>query len=61
MKQMAGKEAVAYSLARGKAGAVTVESGEVVACCALWRKREGDGSHLHSGCSGTKRKHRNRC
>ena len=29
---LAGEEAVAYSLARGKAAAVTRESGEVVAC-----------------------------
>ena len=36
----AGEEAVAYSLARGKAAAVTRESGEVEACS---REREGEG------------------
>ena len=38
---LAGEEAVAYSLARGKAAAVTRESGEVAACSlARERRRE---------------------
>ena len=46
---MAGEEAAAYSLARGKAAAVTRESGEVAACSlARERSSEGDGSRLHT-------------
>ena len=36
---LAGEEAVAYSLVRGKAAAVTLESGEVAARGALWREQ----------------------
>ena len=44
-----GEEAVAYSLARGKAAAVTRESGEVAACSlARERRRPDDGTHLHA-------------
>ena len=44
---LAGKEAVSYSLARGKAAAVTRESGEIAAYSLLP--------------AGTEGKHRNRC
>ena len=46
---LAGEEAVSYSLARGKATAVTRESGEVAS------------NLLHLGRAGTEGKHRNRC
>ena len=36
---LAGEEAVAYSLARGKAAAVTQESGEVAACSLAHERR----------------------
>ena len=43
---LAGVEAVAYSLARGKAAAATRESGEVAACSLARERRLPDGSHL---------------
>ena len=42
---LAGEEAVSYSLARGKAAAVTRESGEVLGSGVL----SGAGSLLHLG------------
>ena len=48
---LAGEEAVAYSLARGKAAAVTRESGEV-AVCSLARERRRQQS-LPLGPRGT--------
>ena len=55
---LAGEEAVAYSQARGKAAAVTRESGEVAACSlARERRRQPLGPRR----AGTERKHRNRC
>ena len=53
---LAGEEAVSYSLARGKAAAVTRESGEIAAyslaraVSCTWACR-----------AGTEGKHRNRC
>ena len=47
---LAGEEAVSYSLARGKAAAVTRESGEIAACSlAPWH---GASSLLHLGGPG---------
>ena len=41
---LAGEEAVSYSLARGKAAAVTRESGEIAAySLAPWREQLGRG------------------
>ena len=48
---LAGEEAVAYSLARGKAAAVTRENGEVAAC-SLARERRRQQS-LALGPRGT--------
>ena len=59
---LAGEEAVSYSLARGKAAAVTRESGEIAAySLAPWREQS---LILHLGRAvpaGTEGKHRNRC
>ena len=43
---LAGKEAVAYSLARGKAAEIARESGEVAACSLARERKRPDGSHL---------------
>ena len=40
---------LSLSLARGKAAAVTRESGEVVACSLARERRQPDGSHLQLG------------
>ena len=55
---LAGEEAVSYSLARGKAAAVTRESGEIAAySLAPWRE-QSLAAVLPAGTEG---KHRNRC
>ena len=54
---LAGEEAVSYSLARGKAAAVTRQSGEIAAySLAPWREQS-----LALGRPGTEGKHRNHC
>ena len=58
---LAGEKAVSYSLARGKAAAVTRESGEITTySLAPWREQS-----LALGPAvlpaGTEGKHRNRC
>ena len=62
---LAGEEAVSYSLARGKAAAVTRESGEIAAySLAPWREQSLALADLgRAACrdSGTEGKHRNRC
>ena len=61
--QNTGVVSGSYSLARGKAAAVTRESGEVAACSLAPEIKRPDGSHLHAagpGWAGTE-KHRNRC
>ena len=56
---LAGEEAVSYSLARGKAAAVTRESGEIAAySLAPWREQSCTWAVLPAGTEG---KHRNRC
>ena len=46
---LAGEEAVAYSLARGKAAAVTRESGEVAACSLARERRRQQSRSLALG------------
>ena len=47
---LAGEEAVSYSLARGKAAAVTRESGEIAAySLAPWREHAVSCMHLQLG------------
>ena len=58
---LAGEEAVAYSLARGKAAAVTRESGEVAACSLARERRRQQSLSLGPRRAWTERKHRNRC
>ena len=58
---LAGEEAVAYSLARGKAATVTRESGEVAACSLARERRHYQSLSLGPRRAGTERKHRNRC
>ena len=58
---LAGEEAVAYSLARGKAAAVTRESGEVVTCSLARERRRQQSLSLGPRRAGTERKQRNRC
>ena len=56
---LAGEEAVSYSLARGKAAAVTRESGEIAAYSgAMARAVSCTWAVLPAGTEG---KHRNRC
>ena len=61
---LAGEEAVSYSLARGKAAAVTRESGEIAAySLAPWREQSlalAAWAVLRWP-AGTEGKHRNRC
>ena len=57
---LAGEEAISYSLARGKAAAVTRESGEVAAY-SLARAVSCTRAVPRSSSSGTEGKHRNRC
>ena len=54
---LAGEEAVSYSLARGKAAAVTRESEEV----AAYSLARAVSCTWAPGRAGTERKHRNRC
>ena len=62
---LAGEEAVSYSLARGKAAAVTRESGEIAAySLAPWREQSlalNLGMLGRAAPAGTEGKHRNRC
>ena len=59
---LAGEEAVSYSLARGKAAAVTRESGEVAAySLAPWREQSLALNLGRAASAGTEGKHRNRC
>ena len=55
---LAGEEAVLYSLARGKAAAVTRESGEVAAYSLA---QQSLALALGPCRAGTEGKHRNRC
>ena len=62
MWSLAGEEAVSYSLARGKAAAVTRESGEIAAySLAPWREQSLALGPCCAGRAGTEGKHRNRC
>ena len=59
---LAGEEAVSYSLARGKAAAVTRESGEIAAySLAPWREQSLALNLGRAAPAGTEGKHRNRC
>ena len=59
---LAGEEAVSYSLARGKAAAVTRESGEIAAySLAPWREQSLALGPCSAGAAGTEGKHRNCC
>ena len=60
---LAGEEAVSYSLARGKAAAVTRESGEIAAySLAPWREQSLALYYTWAVLpAGTEGKHRNRC
>ena len=57
---LAGEEAVSYSLARGKAAAVTRESGEVAAYSQARGVSCTWAVHVPRR-AGTEGKHRNRC
>ena len=58
---LAGEEAVSYSLARGKAAAVTRESGEIAAySLGPWREQSLARTWAVLP-AGTEGKHRNRC
>ena len=56
---LAGEEAVSYSLARGKAAAVTRESGEIAAYSLAPWLEQSLALALNLGCA--EGKHRNRC
>ena len=59
---LAGEEAVSYSLARGKAAAVTRKSGEIaVYSLAPWREQSLALYLGRAAPAGTEGKHRNRC
>ena len=59
---LAGEEAVSYSLARGKAAAVTRDSGEIAAySLAPWREARAVSCTWAVLPAGTEGKHRNRC
>ena len=59
---LAGEEAVSYSPARGKAAAVTRESGEIAAySLAPWREQSLALGPCCPAPAGTEGKHRNRC
>ena len=59
---LAGEEAVSYSLARGKAAAVTRESGEIAAySLAPWRVARAVSCTWAVLPAGTEGKHQNCC